>query len=246
MTFNTNQTVRDMATENPASIRVFESFGIDYCCRGRQSLDEACAAEGVPVEKILTELTAASQAAPLERVESWLDATLTALTAHIVDTHHAFVKQETPRLQALLEKTIGAHGAGHPELALIKDSFNAMADELSSHMFKEERILFPYLERLEQAAQEGGPAIRPPFGTVANPIRMMMAEHDQAGELLKRIRIASQDFAVPDTACPTFAALYRGLEEFERDLHLHVHLENNILFPRAVELERTMEERHGR
>jgi regulator of cell morphogenesis and NO signaling len=207
---------------------------------------EACAAGHVPVDKILPALIAASQASAPERIEGWQDATVTALTAHILEKHHAFVKRETPRLKALLGKTHAVHGADHPELALIRDLFNAMTDELRSHMFKEEQILFPYLQRLEQAALEGGPAIRPPFGTVANPIRMMMAEHDNAGELLKRIRSASRDFALPEAACLTYEALYRGVEEFERDLHLHVHLENNILFPRAMELERTMEERHGR
>jgi regulator of cell morphogenesis and NO signaling len=245
MTLNANLTVREIATENPAAIRVFESFGIDYCCGGRRSLEEACAAGSVALHTVLQSLAVASQTPAAEDAEKWADAALNALTAHIVEKHHGLVKRESPRLKDLLEKVRAAHGETHPELLLIQESFNAMADELRSHMFKEEQILFPYVQRLEVAMRQGGPALHAPFGTVANPIRTMMAEHDNAGELLKRIRSASRDFALPETACPTYVALYRGLEEFERDLHLHVHLENNILFPCAVELERKMGERHG-
>ncbi len=242
MILNPNQTVREIAMENPAAVRVFESFGIDYCCGGRKSLQEACAAGGVPVERVLQSLSREAQTSRPQAAENWQDAPLSELTAHIVEKHHAFVKRETPRLQALLEKVRAAHGASRPELARIAESFHAMAYELRTHMFKEEQILFPYVQRLEAAAHEKGRRLRAPFGTVANPISAMMAEHDSAGEHLKRIRAASRNFTLPDDACPTYAALYAGLEEFERDLHLHVHLENNILFPRAVELERMMEE----
>ncbi len=246
MTPNANQTVREIAVENPATVRVFESFGIDYCCGGRQSLKDACVAASVPFEEVLQRLTAAPQAAGPEDLEHWRDATLDAITGHIVERHHSFVRRETPRLQGLFEKVRNRHDESHPELQAIERMFGAMTEELQAHMLKEEQILFPHMQRLEASVRESRPAPRPPFGTVANPIAMMMAEHDNAGELLKQMRSASHGYALPDGACPTYEALYRGLEEFEQDLHLHVHLENNILFPRAVELERsTGEGRHG-
>jgi regulator of cell morphogenesis and NO signaling len=239
MTPSANRTVREIAIENPATVRVFESLGIDYCCGGRQSLKDACAVASIPVEEVLQRLTAPPQAAGPEDMEHWRDATLGAITGHIVERHHSFVRRETPRLQGLFEKVRNHHHENHPELRAIQQMFSAMTEELRAHMLKEEQILFPHMQRLEDAAREGRPSPRPPFGTVANPIARMMAEHDNAGELLKQMRSASHDYALPDGACPTYEALYRGLEEFERDLHLHVHLENNILFPRAVELERS-------
>ncbi len=238
MTLN-QQTIREIAVTNPAAVRVFESFGIDYCCGGGKSLEEACAQQGVPIEKVLESL-AAPQPAAAGDADQWQDATLTALIAHIVGKHHGFVRRETPRLLALLQKVQETHGASHRELQPIEEAFDALARELEVHMFKEEKILFPYVQRLE-----AGSATRPPFGTVANPIRMMVAEHDSAGELLKRIRSASGNFVTPHDVCPTYEVLYRGLEEFERDLHRHVHLENNILFPRAVKLEGKSEMGHG-
>ena len=239
MTLSANQTVREIAVDNPDTVRVFESLGIDYCCGGHHSLKDACAAASVPVEEVLQRLTAAEPVAGPEDMNHWREATLHAITGHIVERHHGFVRRETPRLQGLLEKVRNRHDESHPELRAIEQMFNAMTEELRAHMLKEEQILFPHMQRLEAAVREGRPAPRPPFGTVANPIAKMMAEHDNAGELLKQMRSAARGYTLPDGACPTYQALYRGLEEFEQDLHTHVHLENNILFPRAVELERS-------
>jgi len=239
MALSANQTVREIAVENPATVRVLESLGIDYCCGGHQSLKDACAVASVPIEEVLQRLTATTQAEGPEDTEPWRDAAIGAITGHIMERHHSFVRRETPRLQGLFEKVRNHHDENHPELRAIQHMFSAMTEELRAHMLKEEQILFPRMQRLEEDAREGRPSPRPPFGTVANPIARMMAEHDNAGELLKQMRSASHDYVLPDGACPTYEALYRGLEEFERDLHLHVHLENNILFPRAVELERS-------
>ena len=240
MTLSANQAVREIAVDNPDTVRVFESLGIDYCCGGHRSLKDACAAASVPVEEVLQRLTAAERVAGPEDMNHWRETTLHAITGHIVERHHGFVRRETPRLQGLLEKVRNRHDESHPELRSIEQMFNAMTEELGAHMLKEEQILFPHMQRLEAAVREGRPAPRPPFGTVANPIAKMMAEHDNAGELLKRMRSAARDYTLPDGACPTYHALYRGLEEFEQDLHTHVHLENNILFPRAVKLERSV------
>lgn len=231
------KTVREIAIENPSSIRVFEALGIDYCCGGRRPLSEACASAGIDSEKFnrLLAATAAVSASP--DTAGWNEKRLSELIAHVVERHHGFVRAETPRITGMLAKVAAKHGAAHPEVAEIVNCFGAMAQELASHMAKEEQILFPHIERLEQAAAAGQPAPRPFFGSVERPIATMMAEHDDAGALLARMRELSGGYVPPAGACPTFIGAYRGLEEFERDLHRHVHLENNILFPRAVELE---------
>jgi regulator of cell morphogenesis and NO signaling len=238
MALNANQTAREIAADNPETVRIFESPGIDDCCGGGHSLGDACAAASVPLEEVLQRLTAAPPAAGPEDTNYWREAPLHAITGHIVERYHSFVRRETPRLRGLFEKVRNRHDQSHPELRAIEQKFNAMTEELRVHMLKEEQILFPHLQRLEAAVREGRPAPRPPFGTVANPIAKMMAEHDNAGELLKQMRSAARGYTLPDRACSTYEALYLGLKEFEQDLHLHVHLENNILFPRAVELER--------
>jgi regulator of cell morphogenesis and NO signaling len=236
------QTVRDIALEQPGSIRVFERFGIDYCCGGRKPLSEACAARGVEVDAVIEALEAATQT-PEEVVVSWNAESLAHLCSHIVATHHAYVKRELPRLTALAEKVVNRHGATRPELPIIQATLARLEEELTHHLAKEELILFPYISKLEHAIADGGEKPHGCFGTVANPIAMMTQEHDSAGMLLEVIRKQSQQFTLPEGACPTYHAFYDGLREFETDLHQHIHLENNILFPRAIELEASCENR---
>lgn len=238
MTTTTEKTVREIAIENPATIRVFETLGIDYCCGGKRSLSDACAHAQVPMERVLELLAGAGKHEDFEDAAGWDDARLASLTRHIVATHHDFVRNEIPRLQALLTRVINRHGDTHPEVAQIEELFLAVSQELSTHMMKEEQVLFPYIERMEAAVLAG--QRRPPafFGSVTGPISSMVADHDDAGALLIRIRSLSSDYTPPEGACPTYRGLYQGLLEFERDLHHHVHLENNILFPRAIEMER--------
>ncbi len=236
------KTVREIALENPASIRVFESLGIDYCCGGKRPLSDACSHANVDFSRVQQLLEQANQEslAPggsQKDAQEWKEKPLCDLTAHIVRKHHGYVRQETPRIETLLAKVVAKHGPTHPEIAQIDQLFSAIAQELSTHMLKEEQVLFPYVERMEQAVQAGAPVPAAFFGTVKRPIASMVAEHDDAGAILSQIRELSGGYTAPGGACPTFVALYRGLEEFERDLHLHVHLENNILFPRAVEME---------
>jgi regulator of cell morphogenesis and NO signaling len=142
------------------------------------------------------------------------------------------------RITALAEKVTTRHGENHPELPTVRELFQRLCDDLRPHMFKEEMVLFPYIKQLERAAVAGDQAPYAPFGTVANPVRMMMLEHDAAGEILRELRAASGDYTPPADGCMSYQALYRALEEFEADLHQHIHLENNLLFPRAAELER--------
>lgn len=232
----TTQTVREIALEQPSSIRVFESFGIDYCCGGRKPLAEACTATQVEIDQVLAALEAAA-ANPAPPAENWTQEPLRALIGHIVATHHAYVKRELPRLATLAQKVVDRHGDTMPELSELQSTLKQLDEELTSHLAKEELILFPYVSNLERARNEGTPKPAGCFGTVANPIQMMTQEHDAAGTLLARMRRLSGNFTPPAHACPTFHAYYNGLREFEQDLHQHIHLENNILFPRAIELE---------
>ena len=229
------KTVREIALENPSSIRVFESLGIDYCCGGKRPLTEACTRANVDFDRVLELLENAKiNSAP---DGEWTQKPLGAIIQQIVSKHHAFVRTETPRIGMLLAKVVGKHGASQPELIRIEELFSAVGQELPTHMLKEEQVLFPYIDQMEQALKNGDPVPVAFFGSVKRPIANMMAEHDDAGALLAQIRELSNGYKPPAGACPTFVGLFHALEEFERDLHHHVHLENNILFPRAVEME---------
>jgi len=231
------KTVRDIALENPATIRVFEAFGIDYCCGGKKPLTEACTAKNLSVDEVLEALESTG---PAEReIENWSAQPLGVLAAHIVNTHHAYVRRELPRLTELAEKVVRRHGDTKPELPAIQLKLNELGEELLQHCAKEELVLFPYITKFERAIANGTPKPHGCFGSVTNPIAMMTQEHDSAGALVAQMRELSSDFTPPVGACPTFHAFYRGLHEFEQDLHQHIHLENNILFPRAIDMERS-------
>jgi regulator of cell morphogenesis and NO signaling len=232
----TTQTVREIALEQPSSIRVFEQYGIDYCCGGRKPLAEACATRDIEVDAVIAALEAAAKgSAPVG--EDWSKASLERLSGHIVASHHAYVKRELPRLALLAQKVVARHGATRVELPVIQSKLSKLDEELRQHLAKEELILFPHIAKLERAINDGGAKPDNCFGTVANPIAMMTREHDAAGTLLAEIRELSHSFTTPEDACPTYHAFYDGLREFEQDLHRHIHLENNILFPRATDLE---------
>ena len=237
MNLATNKTVRELALEIPGATRVFEKMGIDYCCGGQRSLADACTQAGVmfeEVQKSLETSTASQEGSP---EPNFLSATLEELTDHIVRTHHSFTRHEIARLNALFEKVCSVHGVNHQELFEINLLFSELGAELETHMTKEEMVLFPYIVKMESAVAQQVPISRPPFGTVANPVRMMMLEHDRAGELLKGMRTLSSDFTPPADGCISYQTLYSALADLEKDLHQHIHLENNILFPKAVEIE---------
>jgi regulator of cell morphogenesis and NO signaling len=160
------------------------------------------------------------------------------LIEHIQNTHHKYVREGTARLKPLFDKVCSVHGQNHPELVSLRTTFAALAQELATHMMKEEMVLFPYIVRLEEAVAEKVPAVPPPFGSVRNPVAMMMHEHDDAGNALREMRRASYGYAAPADACVSYQTLYKALADFETDLHQHIHLENNVLFPRSVEMER--------
>lgn len=239
MTTDTTKTVRELALEVPNATRVFEKLKIDYCCGGGRSINEACKAAGVRVDE-LTRMLEEAGAKQGDGERDFHSGPLADLIRHILDTHHVYTREESARIQALLEKVCAKHGERHPELLDVAALFRRLDADLRPHLFKEEQILFPYILRLEEAAARKSAPPFAPFGTVGNPVRMMLFEHDTAGELLRELRAAALDFRAPEDACASFRTLYGALEEFEKDLHRHIHLENNVLFPRAVELEATL------
>jgi regulator of cell morphogenesis and NO signaling len=234
MPTETSKSVRELVMENPAAARVFERLGIDYCCGGNKSLEDACRAARVAVEDVTSALVG-NPPAPADC--DWQKAPLAELVQHIIDTHHAYTREEIKRLEPLIIKVISSHGRNHPELLRAQSLFRELASELTTHMMKEEQILFPYLVEMEAAVHSKRPLPPAMFGTVQNPVRMMMMEHDSAGGALRELKQVTSGYAAPADGCITYETLYKALAAFEADLHQHIHLENNILFPRAEQLE---------
>jgi regulator of cell morphogenesis and NO signaling len=232
------KTVGELAVEMPGATRVFERMGIDYCCGGSKALSDACTAKGIDVDAVLSALTEASASAYQQPDgHDWRGEPLNKLTAHIVERYHTFDRDEIARIEPLLAKVCSVYRESHPELLEIQKAFSGLSQDLLMHMMKEEQILFPYINQLQEAADRATPKPMPFFGTVRNPVRMMMSEHDTAGDLLKLMRELSSNYTAPPEACISYRTLYQALDEFERDLHEHIHLENNLLFPRAIEME---------
>jgi regulator of cell morphogenesis and NO signaling len=223
-----------VVAERIGRARVFERLGIDYCCHGGTLLGEACARRSLDVEHVLSELAAADRdEAAGDDATDYAAMPAGALADHIEQTHHAYLRQELPRLAGMLDKVAGRHGDDQPWWRELRDTFSGLRQELELHLLKEEQVLFPLVKRLEAASQK----FPIHCGSVANPIRVMEHEHDDAGEVLAKIRALTEAHPLPADACNTRRALYDGLAALEADLHRHIHKENNILFPRASELE---------
>jgi regulator of cell morphogenesis and NO signaling len=239
-TLAAEQTVGQLVVQRPARARIFERFGIDYCCGGNQRLQDACRAKSVDYETVVAELEK-EEAGPPAGERNWASASLTDLCDHIEQTHHAYLKQELPRLEFLTGKVATRHGDARPALVEVRRVFAELKAEMDAHMMKEERILFPLCRRLDVANE------LPPShcGSVGNPIEMMIREHEHAGDAVARIRALTDNYTCPPDACNTYRALFDALEHLERDLHEHVHKENNILFPKAIRLERLLAGRQG-
>jgi regulator of cell morphogenesis and NO signaling len=227
-----SKTVGQYVVERPARARVFENFGIDYCCGGKKPLEQVCLDKKIDLQQVLAALEQAD--APNASAEDWSQASMTELADHIEARHHQPLKRELERLDFFTEKMARKHGTDKPELVAVRELFVALRQDLEQHLAKEEQILFPLCRQLEAA---GGP-VASHCGSVANPIAVMVREHEGAGELLARLRAVTHDYTVPEDACNTFRAVYASLAELEADLHVHIHKENNILFPRAIEVER--------
>jgi regulator of cell morphogenesis and NO signaling len=228
-------TIGDIVATDFRTAGVFEQFGIDFCCGGRRSFADACREAAADPELVRRALDAlpADRTGDEDDLRQW---PVERLVEHIVSTHHAYVRAATLGIAHHLAKLVTVHGDRHPELARVADAFEQLGDELHQHMMKEEHVLFPYIREL---GDNGRGVVRPsPFGTVENPIRMMEREHREAGDEMHLIRLLTNGYTPPDDACTTYRVCFAELAQFERDLHRHVHLENNVLFPMAVELER--------
>jgi regulator of cell morphogenesis and NO signaling len=239
MSLNAEKTVRELAIENVAATKVFERLGIDYCCGGNHTLEQACHAVNIPVDQVRKSLEEAQLASPASSADrNWQMEPLGDLVSHITNTHHKYTRDGIARLTPLLANVCSVHGANHPELLELREIFAGLTQELTVHLMKEEKVLFPYIVRMEEAVIEKAQMLPPPFGTVQNPVAMMEHEHDSAGNALRAMREISHGYAAPADACVSYQTLYKALAELEADLHQHIHLENNLLFPRAIEMEK--------
>ena len=229
--------IGEIVTANYKYAQVFKNVGIDFCCNGNRTIEQACEKKGIEATDILQKLQKLDVVNnSITHYNSW---PLDLLADYIVKKHHRFVVQKTLEIQPYLNKIVKVHGGQHPELAEVEALFNASAGELAQHMKKEELVLFPYVAKLVQA-QETHTIATAHFGTVLNPIQMMMSEHDAEGERFRKIAALTDNYTPPADACNTYIVTFGLLREFEEDLHMHIHLENNILFPKAIELEKQM------
>ncbi|MEX0655832.1 MAG: iron-sulfur cluster repair di-iron protein [Phycisphaeraceae bacterium] len=228
-----NTTVGQLVADRPSRSRLFEHLGIDYCCGGKQPLAVMCQKHGLDADTVVKLLAATELEADKLDTRDWTQASLAELAGHIEQTHHAYLRRELPRLSAMVEKVATVHGPSHAWLIELRQVFTGFVQELSAHMLKEERVLFPMIRQLEAGQANAAEHC----GGVGNPVRMMEHEHDQAGDALAKMRELTAGFTPPEGACNTFRAMLDGLAELEHDMHQHVHKENNILFPRAMELE---------
>lgn len=230
-----NLTLAEIVTENVRAAIVFEEYGLDFCCKGNRGLKDACADKNIDVQKIVNELTNLSgDGNGKENPDAWQ---LDFLIDYIINNHHQYVRRMIPVISLHADKVASVHGKNHPETLRIADLFLAVREELEMHMMKEERILFPQIKQMALNKRENSQLLPPQFGSIQNPIRMMEYEHTSAGDALYQIRELSSNYTHPEDACNTFKALYSELKEFEEDLHKHIHLENNILFPKSIILE---------
>jgi regulator of cell morphogenesis and NO signaling len=242
MDISSETRVADVATEYPGTIRVFQRYGIDFCCGGKRALSEACDEAKVDLGQLKQDLDLAV-AGPRDEGPAWHSWSMAQGIARIVDRYHRPLDEELPRLAGMMEKVLRVHGERHPELSEVSAIFSTIGTELRPHMRKEEEMLFPYLVRIEAAALAGAALREAQVGSLAGPVAAMEAEHEEVGRGLAALRQRTDGYRPPADACNTFRGLYHGFEELERDTHEHVHVENNILFPRAAKLEAGLLER---
>lgn len=231
-----NQIIGELVAEDYRTASVFKKYSIDFCCQGNRTIQEACDRKNIDTTKVIEDLDALMQAksASATDYQSW---PLDLLADYIEKKHHRYIQEKTLEIQPYLDKICKVHGKHHPELFEIKEEFNASASELAAHMKKEEQIVFPFIRKMMNAKQDNAAVDAAHFGTIKNPIQMMMDEHTLEGNRFMKIKALSNNFMPPQDACNTYRVSFAFLNEFEQDLHLHIHLENNILFPKAIKME---------
>ncbi|HMW11932.1 MAG TPA: iron-sulfur cluster repair di-iron protein [Chitinophagales bacterium] len=230
--------IGELVANDYRAASVFKKYKLDFCCQGNRTIGEACELKSVDANALVSDLIATTQNVEAGAIDfqTW---PLDLLADYIQKKHHRYVEEKSLEIKPYLDKICRVHGPHHPELFEINEHFTATAGELAMHMKKEELILFPFIKKMEKAKQEGTGLEMPPFGSVQNPIDMMMHEHTTEGERFRKIEELTNNYNPPAEACNTYRVTFALLKEFEADLHLHIHLENNILFPKAIEMEKT-------
>lgn len=224
-----NRTLRDIVSENFNAAVLFDAYGLDYCCNGGQTLEDACSERGIESTKVITGLFQLETDSSSQRYFRW---DVSFLIDYILNNHHSFIRDAAPVITTHLEKSVTAHGDNHPELHQVISIFNECSNGLSEHLLKEEQVLFPYIKKLQQYGVASG--------MIEQPIAVMLQEHETVGSELREIRELLNDYSVPDDACTTLQLVYKELEAFESDIHKHVFLENAVLFPKAIRLEKDL------
>lgn len=239
MNIQENQVIGELVAKDYRTASVFKKYGIDFCCQGNRTINDACVAKKIDEKLVVSDLNSVinSKTESGTDYQSW---PLDLLADYIEKKHHRYVEDKTQEIKPYLEKICRVHGGRHPELMEINEHFNATAGELAMHMKKEEFVLFPQIRKMEKAKHDNTSFESPNFGTIQNPIQMMMDEHTTEGDRFRKIEELTNNYTPPEDACNTFRVTYALLKEFEQDLHLHIHLENNILFPRAIEMEKEL------
>lgn len=234
-----DETLGEIAAKDLRKAQIFKKYGLDFCCGGKKTVKEACKEKGLDVTRIEQELQQADKV-PASRPLPYNEWSLDFLADYILNTHHSYVKKNLPDIKAYADKVASVHGGRHEELLPVRQLVDEMYTEMMTHMVKEEKVLFPYIKELVAAKNNTQPLHASHFGTVQNPINMMEMEHEAVARNLADIRELTNEYALPGDACASYSLLYRMLDEFENDLHIHVHLENNILFPKALEIEKQL------
>jgi regulator of cell morphogenesis and NO signaling len=224
-----HRTLRDIVSENFNAAVLFDAYGLDYCCNGGQTLEDACSERGIEPQKVITSLFQLDTDSSSQRYFRW---DVSFLIDYILNNHHSFIRDAAPVITTHLEKSVAAHGDNHPELHKVISIFRECSNGLSEHLLKEEQVLFPYIKKLHQYGVASG--------MIEQPIAVMLQEHETVGSELRQIRELLNDYAVPDDACTTLQLVYKELEAFESDIHKHVFLENAVLFPKAIRLEKDL------
>jgi regulator of cell morphogenesis and NO signaling len=234
-----DETLGEIAAKDLRKAQIFKKYGLDFCCGGKKTVKEACKEKGLDVTRIEQELQQAEKI-PASRPLPYNEWNLDFLADYIVNTHHSYVKKNLPDIKLYADKVAKVHGERHEELIPVRELVDGIYTEMMNHMVKEESVLFPYIKELVAAKNNTQPLYASHFGTVQNPINMMEMEHEAVAKNLSDIRELTNDYVLPEDACASYSLLYRLLDEFENDLHLHVHLENNILFPKALDIEKQL------
>lgn len=237
ITGENDETLGQIAAKDLRKAEIFKKYGLDFCCGGKKTVKQACAEKGLDVTKIEQELQQADKN-PATRPLPYGDWGLDFLADYIVNTHHSYVKKSLPDIRGYAAKVAQVHGDRHPELSNVLQLVEEVNRELTSHMLKEEKVLFPFIKDLVVAGNNEKPTQATHFGTVQNPINMMEMEHEMVGKNMEEIRTLTNNYTLPEDACASYSLLFKMLDEFENDLHLHIHLENNILFPKALDIEK--------